>query len=92
MAKRGTVTSPLKIRRAVGSSGRVVLLVDIGNTHTHAAAANAKRVVADATFPSDAIALDQAEPHLTKLLRLAKCSSFAGAVFCSVVPLSLIHI
>ena len=64
----------------------MVLLVDIGNTHTHAAAADAERVVADVTFPSEAIALGQAEPHLAKLLRLAKRDSFAGAVFCSVVP------
>ena len=39
----------------------MVLLVDIGNTHTHAAAADAERVVADVTFPSEAIALGQAD-------------------------------
>jgi len=64
----------------------VVLLVDIGNTHTHAAAADNSRVVADVTFPSDALALGQAELHLARLLRFAKRTSFVGAVFCSVVP------
>ena len=64
----------------------MVLLVDIGNSHTHAAAANGKRVLADVTFPSDAIALGQTETHFAKLLCLTKCNTFAGAVFCSVVP------
>ena len=64
----------------------MVLLVDIGNTHTHAAVADGDRVLADINFPSDTLALGQAEPALAKLLRLAKRDSLSGAVFCSVVP------
>ena len=50
----------------------VVLLVDIGNTHTHAAVANGERIVADARFTSESLVLGQAERPLAKLLRLAK--------------------
>ena len=64
----------------------MVLLVDIGNTHTHAAVADGDRVLADINFPSDTLALGQAEPALAKLLRLAKRDTLSGAVFCSVVP------
>ncbi|GIT05893.1 MAG: hypothetical protein CM1200mP29_13040 [Verrucomicrobiota bacterium] len=35
----------------------VVLLVDIGNTYTHAAVANGSGIVADAKFTSDSLAL-----------------------------------
>ncbi|MBT4622970.1 MAG: type III pantothenate kinase, partial [Verrucomicrobia bacterium] len=64
----------------------VVLLVDIGNTHTHAAVANGERIVADTRFASESLVLGQAERPLAKLLRLAKAGRFTGAVFCSVVP------
>ena len=64
----------------------VVLLVDIGNTHIHAAAANGERIVADARFASSLLSLGQAERPLAKLLRLAKADRLDGAVFCSVVP------
>ena len=64
----------------------VVLLVDIGNTHTHAAVANGERIVADTRFASSLLALGQAERPFVKLLRLAKGSRLVGAVFCSVVP------
>ena len=64
----------------------VVLLVDIGNTHTHAAVANGERIVADTRFASESLVLGQAELPLAKLLRLAKAGRLAGAVFCSVVP------
>ena len=40
----------------------VVLLVDIGNTHTHAAVANGERIVADIRFASESLVLGQAEP------------------------------
>lgn len=64
----------------------VVLLVDIGNTHTHAAVANGERIVADIRFASESLVLGQAERPLAKLLRLAKVGRLAGTVFCSVVP------
>jgi len=64
----------------------VVLLVDIGNTHIHAAVANGERIVADTRFASESLVLGQAELPLAKLLRLAKAGRLAGAVFCSVVP------
>ena len=64
----------------------VVLLVDIGNTHTHAAVATGERIVADARFASESLVLGQAERPLAKLLRLAKAGRLTGAVFCSVVP------
>ena len=64
----------------------VVLLVDIGNTHTHAAVADGERIVADARLASGLLALGQAERPIAGLLRLAKADRLAGTVFCSVVP------
>ncbi len=64
----------------------MVLLIDIGNTHTHAAVANSERIVAHAQFDSESLSLGQAERPLAKLLCLAKADRLAGAVFCSVVP------
>ena len=64
----------------------VVLLVDIGNTHTHAAVANAAGIVADVKFTSDSLALGQAERPIARLLCRASAKRLDGAVFCSVVP------
>ena len=64
----------------------VVLLVDIGNTHTHAAVADGGGIVADVRFASESLALGQAEKSLARLLRRAKAQRLAGVVFCSVVP------
>ena len=64
----------------------VVLLVDIGNTHTHAAVANGSGIVADAKFTSDSLALGQAERPIARLLCRASVKRLDGAVFCSVVP------
>ncbi len=64
----------------------MVLLIDIGNTHTHAAAVKNKRVLADIIIPSDNLATGKAKPALAKLIRMAKCNTPSGAVFCSVAP------
>ena len=64
----------------------VVLLVDIGNTHTHAAVADGGGIVADVRFASESLAFGQAEKSLARLLRRAKAQRLAGVVFCSVVP------
>jgi len=64
----------------------VVLLVDIGNTHTHVAVANGVGIVADAKFTSDSLTLGQAKRPIDRLLCLASAKRLDGAVFCSVVP------
>jgi len=64
----------------------VVLLVDIGNTHTHAAVADGSGIVADVRFASELLALGQAEKPLARLLHRAKAQRLVGVVFCSVVP------
>jgi type III pantothenate kinase len=74
------------LAKGVVADAAVVLLVDIGNTHTHVAVANGDGIVADARFASESLALGQAERPLAGLLRLAKADRLAGAVFCSVVP------
>ena len=76
LAKQGAAP-PLNLRWAVASPGRVVLLVDMA-TRTPTPRRRCRARPADVTFPSEAIALGQAEPHLAKLLRLAKRDSFAG--------------
>ena len=76
----------MKLRIAQVSSSQVVLLIDIGNTHTHAAVVKNKRVLADVIMPSESLATGKAKPIFTKLLRMAKCNSLSGTVFCSVVP------
>ena len=64
----------------------MVLLVDIGNTHTHAAVATADGIVTDIRLPSESLAFGKAERSFNKLLSLVKLERPAGAVFCSVVP------
>ncbi|MEC7882826.1 MAG: type III pantothenate kinase [Verrucomicrobiota bacterium] len=64
----------------------MVLLIDIGNTHTHVAAVKNKNVIADVVIPSNTLTNGKARPALAKLIRLTKCKTLSGAVFCSVVP------
>ncbi|GIT38158.1 MAG: hypothetical protein Ct9H300mP7_0790 [Verrucomicrobiota bacterium] len=64
----------------------VVLLVDIGNTYTHAAWPKGSGIVADAKFTSDSLALGPNRAADARLLCQASIKRLDGAVFCSVVP------
>ena len=61
----------------------MILLFDIGNTHTHLGLADAKRVFRHADIPTAAWANGQAAALVKKFVSLAKVD---GAAVCSVVP------
>ena len=76
----------MNLRIAKVSSSRVVLLIDIGNTHIHAAAVKNKRVLADIIIPSNSLLTGEAKSALAKLIKTTKCNAPFGTVFCSVAP------
>ena len=61
----------------------MLLLLDIGNTHTHLGLANARRVLRQANIPTAAW-FDESAP--TALRRFVGNAPIEGATFCSVVP------
>jgi len=61
----------------------VILLLDIGNTNTHAGLADARRVRRHADFPTRSWADGTATNHLR---RFCGANRLEGAAFCSVVP------
>ena len=61
----------------------MILLLDIGNTNTHAGLANQSRVVRNCTFPTNNWSGQRAKNLLKKFLSSA---TLDGAIFCSVVP------
>ena len=61
----------------------MILLLDIGNTHTHLGLADARRVVRQINFPTAAWFGGAAGRHIKKILGRR---SVAGAALCSVVP------
>ena len=61
----------------------MILLLDIGNTHTHAGLALPKRIVRQQNFPTAGWHDESAGKKILKFLGRTK---IAGAVLCSVVP------
>jgi type III pantothenate kinase len=61
----------------------MILLFDIGNTHTHVGLANNQRVLRQINLPTDAWAGENAKAGVTRLVGAKKIE---GAVLCSVVP------
>jgi type III pantothenate kinase len=61
----------------------MILLFDIGNTHTHLGLANERRVVRQGNIPTGAW-FDQTAPGLIR--RFIQNSRIEGAALCSVVP------
>lgn len=61
----------------------MILLLDIGNTHTHVGLANSRRVVRQCDIPTGDWASGRAEQTLKRWL---KNKSVHGAALCSVVP------
>jgi type III pantothenate kinase len=61
----------------------VILLLDIGNTHTHLGLANSRRVVRQAEFPTQLWLAKKAGPALAAFVREMPVD---GASLCSVVP------
>jgi type III pantothenate kinase len=61
----------------------MILLFDIGNTHTHVALADARRITASADFPTAAW-FEGAAP--ARVLKRFPRTPFTGAALCSVVP------
>src|SRR5437764_8529034 len=67
----------------------MLLLLDIGNTNTHIGLANARRVVKQTNFPTQAWFNGLAKNHLAKFLKtrsLSRSGEWEGAMLCSVVP------
>lgn len=61
----------------------MLLLLDIGNTHTHLGLANERRVVRQRDFPTRAWFAGKAAGEVARLVRSSKLE---GAALCSVVP------
>src|SRR5580765_4104949 len=61
----------------------MILLLDIGNTHTHLGLANSRRVVKQANIPTVEWADGRAK---RPVIEFAGSESIAGACLCSVVP------
>ncbi len=61
----------------------MILLLDIGNTHTHLGLANSRRVIKQANLPTAAWFKGTAK---TLVARFAGRARLAGAALCSVVP------
>lgn len=61
----------------------MILLLDIGNTHTHLGLANSRRVVKQANFPTAKLFDDTARPLVRRIAGKARLD---GACLCSVVP------
>ena len=69
-------------------SGPVLLLLDIGNTHTHAAVVERGRIARPADWPTAAWAQGKMLPLLSRQLRGRAPSAVA---LCSVVPAATVH-
>src|SRR5258708_3101381 len=61
----------------------MILLLDIGNTHTHLGLSNRRRVLRQANIPTAAWANGSAEPLVARFVGKAPLE---GAALCSVVP------
>ena len=69
---------------AIGNRQSVmILLFDIGNTHTHVGLANNQRVLRQTDIPTDEWSGGEAQKRMA---RFAGARTIAGAVLCSVVP------
>jgi type III pantothenate kinase len=63
--------------------GRMIALLDIGNTHTHLGLADSRRVLRQADVPTR---LWRAGASKAAVARFLKKAPLAGAILCSVVP------
>lgn len=61
----------------------MILLLDIGNTHTHLGLANSQRVAKQASFPTAKLFDDTARSFVSRFVGKARLD---GACLCSVVP------
>jgi len=69
--------------RGIGCYSRVILLFDIGNTHTHLGLANSKRVFQQANLPTAAWFDGRAKKTVAQFVKTA---AIDGIAICSVVP------
>src|SRR5256885_3079775 len=72
-----------RFRQAARVEANLVLLIDIGNTHTHLGLANRQRVLKHSTFPTARWFNGSSE---IAVKRFVGSASPAGACLCSVVP------
>jgi hypothetical protein len=66
----------------VKQQGKLVLLLDVGNTHTHVGLADGHRIVKHEDMPTSMWGAGKAE---ARLARFHSVASLAGVSFCSVV-------